>query len=47
MKLYLNNKSTISIAHNLVHHDRTKYIEVDRHLIKGKVDSGLIFPFLL
>ncbi|PNX61308.1 putative copia-type protein, partial [Trifolium pratense] len=36
MKLYCDNKSAISIAH------RTKHIEVDRHFIKEKLDSGLI-----
>jgi len=42
MRLYCDNKSTISIAHNPVQHDRTKHIEVDRHFIKEKLDSGLI-----
>ena len=42
MKLYCDNKSTINIAHNLVQHDRTKHVEVDRHFIKEKLDSGLI-----
>ena len=42
MKLYCDNKSSISIAHNPVQHDRTKHIEVDRHFIKEKLDSGLI-----
>ncbi|XP_073219751.1 uncharacterized protein [Cicer arietinum] len=32
----------ISIAHNPVQHDRTKRIEVDRHFIKEKLDSGMI-----
>jgi len=42
MKLYCDNKFAISIAHNPVQHDRTKHIEVDRHFIKEKLDSGLI-----
>ena len=42
MRLYCDNKSTISITHNLVQHDRTKHIEIDRHFIKEKLDSGLI-----
>ncbi|KAA3458615.1 Cysteine-rich RLK (RECEPTOR-like protein kinase) 8 [Gossypium australe] len=42
MKLYCGNKSTINIAHNLVQHDHTKHIEVDRHFIKEKLDSDLI-----
>ena len=42
MKLYCDKKSVISIAHNLVQHDRTKHIEIDMHFIKKKLDSGLI-----
>ena len=42
MKLYCDNKSAISIAHNPVQHDRTKHIEIDRHFIKEKLDNGLI-----
>ena len=42
MKLYCDNKSTISIAHNSVQHDRIKHIEIDRHFTKEKSDSGLI-----
>ena len=31
-----------------MHHDRTKHIEVDRHLIKEKLDEGLLcIPFIL
>ena len=47
MRLYCNNMSAINIAHNPVQHDRTKHIEVDRHFIKEKLDSGLICtPFV-
>lgn len=42
MRLYCDNKSAISIAHNPVQHDRTKHVEVDRHFLKEKLDSGLI-----
>lgn len=42
MRLYCDNKSAISIAHNPVQHDRTKHIELDRHFIKEKFESGLI-----
>ncbi|WVZ24536.1 hypothetical protein V8G54_003080 [Vigna mungo] len=42
MRLYCDNKSAISIAHNPVQHDRNKHIEVDRHFIKEKLDSGMI-----
>ena len=33
MRLYCDNKATISIAHNPVQHDRTKHVEIDRHFI--------------
>jgi hypothetical protein len=47
MKLYYHNKATIDISHNPVQHDRTKYIEVDIHFIKEKLDSYIIsLPFV-
>ena len=42
MRLYFDNKSAISIAHNPVQHDRTKHVKIDKHFIKEKLDSGLI-----
>jgi len=42
MRVYCDNKAAISIAHNPVLHDRTKHIEVDKHFIKEKLESGLI-----
>lgn len=46
MKLYCDNKSTIKIAYNLVQHNRTKHIKVDRHFIKEKLRNDLIHtPF--
>ena len=42
MRLYHDNKSAISIAHNPRQHDRTKHIGIDRPFIKEKLDSGLI-----
>jgi len=42
MNLYCHNKSSINIAHNLVPHDHIKHIEVDKHFIKEKIESGLI-----
>lgn len=42
MKLYSDNKAAINIAHNPVHHDRTKHVEVDRHFIKEKIEDGSI-----
>jgi hypothetical protein len=42
MRLYCDNKFVIGIAHNLVQHNRTKHVEVDKHFIKEKIESGLI-----
>lgn len=42
MQLYCDNKAVISIAHNLVQHDRMDYIGIDRHFIKEKIDNELI-----
>ena len=41
MKLYYDNKATISIAQNPVQHDRTKHVEIDRHFIEEKIDLEL------
>ena len=40
MMIYCDNKATTNIAHNLMHHDRTKHVEIDWHFIKGKTDNG-------
>jgi len=42
MKLFYDNRSSISIAYNPVQHDRTKHIEIDRHFIKEKLEKGII-----
>ena len=41
-RLYCDNKVAISIAHNPVQHERTKHVEIYRHFIEEKIDSGLI-----
>ena len=47
MRLYCDNKSTISISHNPIQHDRTKHVEVDQHFIKEKLDSRLVcIPYI-
>ncbi|KAL2481286.1 cysteine-rich RLK (RECEPTOR-like protein kinase) 8 [Abeliophyllum distichum] len=40
MKLFSDNKAAISMMLNPVYHDRTKYVEVDRHFIKEKIEDG-------
>jgi hypothetical protein len=42
MKLWCDNKSAINIANNLVQHNRTKHMEIDRFFIKEKLNSGLL-----
>lgn len=42
MCFYCDNKVAISIAHNLIQHDCTKHIEVDRYFIREKLISGII-----
>ena len=42
MRVLCDNKAAISIAKNPVHHDRTKHVEIDRHFIKEKIDSGMV-----
>lgn len=39
MKLFCDNKSSINIAHNLMHHDQTKHVEVDYHFIKKEIEN--------
>lgn len=43
MKIYCDNKFAISIAHNPVHHEMTKQIEVDRHFINEKIEDEIVF----
>lgn len=33
MKLFCDNNSTISIAHNSIQHDHTKHVKIDRHFV--------------
>lgn len=42
IKVYYGNKATIAITHNLVLHDITKHIEVDKHFNKEHIDNGVI-----
>ncbi|KAL1073367.1 hypothetical protein V6Z11_D11G216200 [Gossypium hirsutum] len=42
MKLFCDNKASINIAHNPVHHHRMKHVEIDQHFIKEKIDGEVI-----
>jgi hypothetical protein len=40
MKLWCDKKLAISIVNNLMQHDRTKHMEIDRFFIKEKLNNG-------
>lgn len=42
MKLYYDNKATTNIAHNSMHHNRTKHVEIDWHFIKEEIEKKLL-----
>ena len=47
MKLFCDNKAAIDISHNLVQHDPTKHVEVDRHFMRQNLDAKIVrFPFV-
>ena len=37
MMLYHDNKEAINIAHNSIHHDIIKHVEIELHFIKEKI----------
>ena len=40
--MFCDNLAAISITKNLVHHDRTKHVELDQHFIKEKAEEGIL-----
>ena len=42
ISLFVDNRGAIDLAHNPVHHRRTKHVDIRYHFIRSKIQSGLV-----